>query len=579
MLYTFRWLYPYWRRQAGLMTLIVVFGIAGALLRTVTPLLIKRIIDGMHAGFTTADILHNALLIAGVGLAGFVINIVAQNSRSWMNLRIETEARDIVFNHVLRLDRSFYHRYTPGDVLTRLMDDVQYKLSWFACSGVFRFIQASFTMAFITVAMLKMNPRLTVWAVAPMPVLLLVYNRTQKLMNERYDAVQTAITTIYNMVEACFGGIRLIKANSKESCQETIFERIAATQSAAEIGAVRIQAVFSSLFQYIGSLCSVFVFIGGGAQVISGKISLGELVAFQFYSGMLVWTVLDVSSFFVQGKRASVSIHRIDELLLARPEVTEPHTPCKLPEQLGELKFSRVSYNIKDSKILHQLSFSVKAGQRVSVVGKIGSGKSTLLMLVPRLADTSAGHILADGTDMREFKLADLRRRIGYVPQQAIIFSDTIRNNIQLDRNLPQDDFDTALRVAQLAQELDHFEKGLDTLVGPRGATLSGGQKQRIALARALVGKPQLLLLDDCTSAMDADTEERLWRDLALYMPKAICLFVTHRSKTIAGSDFILTMDEGRIAEKGTHNELMALNGLYRRIYERQKLADSLAEK
>jgi ATP-binding cassette subfamily B protein len=579
MLYTLKWLYPFWRKHGAVMTMIVAFGIVSAVLRTAIPRFIQHIIDGLSANVAPEYITHNALMIGCAGLLSFIINMTAQNARSWMNSRIELEAREMVFNHVMRLDRSFFHKYTPGDVLTRLMDDVQYKLSWFACSGVFRFVQASFTMLFVITMMLHVNPYLTAWALAPMPVLLVVYTWTQKRLNERFDAVQNAITEIYNMLEACFGGIRLIKANSKESCQEKIFDAIATKQSRAEISSLKIQAIFSSLFQYIGSLCSVFVYIGGGAEVIHGQITLGALIAFQIYSGMLVWMVLDVSSFVVQGKRAAVSIRRIDEMLLARPEVTEPHTPRKLPAKIKELKFSRAAYDIKKSRILHPLSFSAKAGQRVSVVGKIGSGKSTLLMLVPRLADASAGHILLDGEDLREFSLAGLRDRIGYVPQQAIIFSDTIRNNITLGRLIAREDFDTALRVAQLSEELDQFGKGLETMVGPRGATLSGGQKQRIALARAIVAKPQILLLDDCTSAMDADTEEHLWRDMALYMPGSICLFVTHRSKTIAASDLILTMDEGRIAEKGSHAELMALNGLYRKIYERQKLADEMAHK
>lgn len=582
MFSTIKFIYPHWRAHARRMVAIVVLGLLSAALHTITPLIIKHIVDGLRTRLNPEYITKDILIILGAGVLIYIVNLFAQRNRAWMNMRIEWEIRKKVFDHILGLDRRFYHAWATGDLVTRLLDDIEEKLSWFACSGVFRFIQSSFTFTIVISVMFYINVPLTLWSLIPMPFLLLLYIWIGKRMTLRYNEVQTAISGIIAFLEACFSGIRVVKANSKENCQSSAFVKMAVRQRGAEIAATRLHAFFTSLFHYAGFMCVFFVFLGGGKMVIEQTITLGELIAFQFFTAMIVWPLFDISNFVVAGKRASVSVERLKALLKTRAEVTDPAVPLEIPGRITSLGFDSVSFkpgSRGEPEVLKNITFSAQAGKRLAVVGKIGSGKSLLMSLVPRLADASSGVVVVNGVDIREFKIADLRSRIGYVPQEAVIFTDTIKNNITLGRkHLDQKQIDKAVKAAQFKNDLDAFPKGLDAVVGTRGATLSGGQKQRIAVARAIIGKPDILLLDDCTSAMDADTENNLWEALSSYMPESICMIITHRAKTIANSDHILTLENGKLVEEGRHRELLKLQGVYAQIYQRQKLEDELGD-
>lgn len=576
-----KWFLPIWRANRWRMTLIVGLGMASAVFSNMAPLFIRSIIDGLRQNISYHLIGKYIVLIIGLGVARYIVNFFAQFNRVWMNQHIEMTVRSRVFGHLLLMDRSFFHKFTQGDLLTRLTDDVNEKIAWFGCSGVFRFIQALWTLAAAVSFMLYLNPVMTFWAMLPMPFLFLAYVTMGRKMDKLYEAVQNSITALYETLDACFSAIRLVKANGKESCQSATFAKATERQKKAEIDSVVLQAVFSSIFQYVGYLCLFIVFLAGGRLVIQGRLSLGELVAFMFYVNMIIGPLADISFFFVSLKRAEVSIGRMEEILKTRSAVTEPRAPRAMPGAVTALSFEDVSFSPgpKAGLILKHVSFSAEAGRRVAVVGKIGSGKSILLSLIPRLIEPEGGRIAVNGIDIREFRLADLRARMGYVPQEAIIFSATIKQNITLGREVAEEEFLKALETAQFAGEIPQFEKGLETACGPRGVTLSGGQKQRLAIARAIIGKPDILLLDDCTSAMDAQTEEQLWNGLYKNMPGTLCLVATHRTKTIESSPLILTLDSGSLVEAGTHNELMARNGLYRSIYERQKLADEVHQR
>lgn len=582
MFSTIKFIYPHWRAHARRMVAIVVLGLLSAALHTVTPLIIKHIIDGLKTHLSPEYITKDILIILGAGVLIYIVNLFAQRNRAWMNMRIEWEIRKRVFDHILSLDSRFYHAWATGDLVTRLLDDIEEKLSWFACSGVFRFIQSSFTFIIVISVMFYMNVPLTLWSLIPMPFLLLLYIRTGRLMTLRYNEVQKAISGIIAFLEACFTGIRVVKANSKEKCQSAAFIKMAFGQRDAEIAATKLHGLFSSVFHYAGFMCVFFVFLGGGKMVMAQAITLGELIAFQFFTAMIVWPLFDISNFVVSGKRASVSVERLKALLKTRAGVTDTAVPLEIGGRITSLGFNSVSFkpgSRGEPEVLKNITFSAQSGKRMAVVGKIGSGKSLLMSLVPRLADASSGTVVVDGIDIRSLKIAELRSKVGYVPQEAVIFTDTIKNNITLGRkHLDQKQIDQAVEASQLKNDLESFPKGLDAAVGTRGTTLSGGQKQRIAVARAIIGKPDILLLDDCTSAMDADTENNLWEALSSYMPESICMIITHRAKTIANSDHILTIENGRLVEEGRHEELLKLQGVYAQIYQRQKLEDELGD-
>jgi ATP-binding cassette subfamily B protein len=579
MIFTLKWLLPHWRRHKYRMLAIVAMGMLSAALGAVYPYLIKQIVNGLSGGITPAYLSRSIALILGVGVATALVSLLAQINRAYMNMRLEREFREQVFAHLVGLDQHFFHRYTTGDLVTRMIDDISQKISWFSCSGVFRFVQSLFTLVAAIGMMLALNRWLTFWVLLPAPFILAASIRTGRKLHERYDALQKSITFIYDFLETCFTGIKLIKANAKEGAQCAFFAAKAEGQQEAEIAAARLDIIFSYFFHYANFVSVAILYLAGGLMVIRGTATLGDLIAFYFYSGMIMMPLMDISQFFVAGNRAGASIKRVDELLRARSGVKRPAAPAPAPRRIEEIALKDVSVRTgkDDELLLRKIGFEARRGQLVAIVGKIGSGKTSLLALLTRLAEFSSGEITVNGADIRRFAPEELRGRMGLVTQAPFILTDTVLNNITLGRDGADDGaVQAALRVSQLKHDVARLPKGLDTFVGTRGFGLSGGQRQRVAVARALLARPDLLLFDDATSAMDAQTEENFWKAFRAELPDAICLIVTHRLKTIEHADFILTLDEGRLAEKGTHAELMALNGLYRQIYERRKLQQEL---
>lgn len=593
MRFALEWLYPYWRAHAGRMLLILVAGLAAALLQTVTPYLIERIVNGLESHLTQDYIIKNVLLILAAGIAIYGTNMIAQRNRAYMNFRNEWEIREKVFRHIIYLDSSFYHTFTTGDLVTRLADDVSRKISWFSCSGVFRFVQAALTLAALFTVMFYMNWRLTLWVLVPVPLIVFCSIKGGRILGERFTRLQKSISDIYDFLETCFTGIKVIKANSREESQRRIFSDRIDAQCAAEISAGSMDVIFHHFFHSAGYISVALVYLAGGMMVIDGAATLGQLVAFQFYAVMIVPPLMDISMFIVAGRRASVSIRRVDALLncdskLMRnvPELTEKkNTVAEYKSAIfpiKEIEFVKVSLRSPDRQkwLLKDISFKAMAGQRVAVVGKIGCGKSLLLSLVLRLGEYDSGMILVNGLDIRSIPLEYYRSRLGYTSQETQIFTGTLRYNIELEReNFSMAQIMSAVETAQLKQDIYKFPKGLDTFVGTRGVSVSGGQKQRISIARALLAGPDVLVLDDATSAMDARTENNFWKSYRKAYPSAVCITATHRVSTIETSDLILVMDNGKISAQGTHSELMKNSDLYRDIYEQKKLEQSYKER
>ena len=579
MIFTLKWLYPYWKKHKPRILLIIIFGMIGAVLHVATPILIKNIIDGLSSNANYAYIRMNVLMILGVGFGIYLVDLIAMRSRAWMNIHLEWEFRQDAFSHILGLDQSFYHKYTTGDLVTRLIDDISKKMSWFSCSGVFRFLQSGFTLIAVISAMLYFNLSLTLWVLLPLPFMFFFSVKVGKALGKKYTHLQKTIAAIYDFLETCFTGVKVIKANSKEEAQCDYFVAKADEQKDAEIQAGRLDILFSYFFYYAGFLCIVILYAVGGNQVIDGKITLGELIAFQFYATMLVYPLMDISQFFVTGNRAGVSIKRVNELLKQKSKIHIPNKPESLGDEINTIEFKKVSFTVaKDnSYLLKDISFSAEKGQRIAIVGKIGCGKTSLLKLILRLEEYSDGMIKINDLDIRKIDIKSLREKISFVSQEAYIFSDTILNNITMGRkDISKEAIEKAVKVSQLKQDMNKFPKKLNTFVGTRGLSISGGQKQRLSLARALSINPEILVLDDATSAMDALTEENFWRIFKKEFPQTLCLLATHRIKTIENSDHILTLSGGKIAEQGKHKELMKANGLYKEIYEREKLEEEL---
>jgi ATP-binding cassette subfamily B protein len=380
-------------------------------------------------------------------------------------------------------------------------------------------------------------------------------------------------------MEACFSGIRVVKAYRREEAQRKGFHEVLDRRRRAEIDAVKVGTIIESMYGYIWQFGVIIVLLVGGKMVMDGTLSIGTLVAFDAYVFLLVFPMYDIGSFFVQGKRAGVSIRRLVEMESVRPEVEETTAPKAVPRALGALRFENVSLSFSrgGARVLDGVSFEARPGELVALVGKVGSGKSSVVNLVPRLFDPTEGEIFVDGVSTRELRLEDLRSLIGYVPQEPLLFSDSIANNIRFHRDgITQEDILRASEVARLKGEVEQFPEGFDTRIGQRGATISGGQKQRVALARALAGKPKILILDDCTASLDAETEAALWKGLHEVFPHCTTLVISHRAATLERADLILVFDQGKIVERGTHSELVSKRGVYHTLYELGKLEEEV---
>lgn len=596
MLDKIKWIWRYYRRYPNVLAVLLLLTPIQAAFQVTLPRIIEFAIDyakygkipengyaqmipelGNRLGISVVGSFSLALLI--VGLIAIALYAFVQSHRAWMNLRLEWLFRQDAFDGITAKGPDFFNRFRTGDLVTRMTDDVAEKLSWFACSGIFRFYEA-LTMVVLTVfMMITINPTLTLWTAGPLPILILIFFKSSSILDRRYDRLQKNISRFNDVMEACFSGIRVIKAYAREIAQKGKFDRAARDRRDSEISAVKATIIVDSLYMYIWQFGIVIALLAGGTMVIKMNLTLGELMAFIYYVVYLVFPMFDIGQFLVKSRQSAVSINRLREMEDIPPAVVENSDARGNGEIEGRLTFEDVSFYFSgDSpRIIDNLSLEIHPGETIAVVGKIGSGKTWLVNLIPRLVDPTGGKISLDGKDLREYRLDDLRKSIGYVPQEPVLFSDTIENNILFGRDdISDEKMRWAIDVAQLDEEIAAFPAGVKTMIGTHGVSVSGGQKQRISLARALVGGPRILVMDDCTSALDSHTENVLWERLREVMPEMTAIVITHRTDTLESADRIVVLADGRIVESGTHEELAGRGGEYSVIYRRFQLEETV---
>jgi len=592
-----KWLWRYYRDYPYILVVLVLLTPVQAVFQVTIPRMIEFMVDyiksgevsdnwlalwlndlGGSLGLSTAASFALALVCLGV-IANFIYAFV-QGHRAWMNFRLEWLFRQDAFARISKKGPDFFNRFRTGDLVTRLTDDVETKLSWFACSGIFRFYEALVFVTFTLTMMITIDPMLTLVSAGPLPILIFIFFRSATMLQKRYDNLQKKISAFNDVIEACFSGVRVVKAYVKEKVQKEKFGKAINRRRNAEISAIKATTIVDSLYMYIWQFGVIIVLLTGGHMAINANLTIGKLIAFVYYVVYLIFPMFDIGQFLVKSRQSAVSINRLVELEKVRPMVTENGALNGNGDFKGSLQLKNVSFQFPGSeiKIIDNISMTINAGETIALVGKVGSGKSWLVNLIPRLVDPTSGRISVDGHELKQYELEYLRSNIGYVPQEPALFSDTVRNNIIFGReNIDDKTLNWAVEVSQLKEEIENFPKGIETSIGTRGMSISGGQKQRLALARALVGKPKILILDDCTSALDSRTEAALWERLHEVMPDMTTILITHRPDTLERADMIHVLEDGRIVESGRHAELIENGGRYARIYRRYRLAEEVA--
>ena len=487
-----------------------------------------------------------------------------------MSRMIEYDLKNEIYDHYQQLSISFYKRNKTGDLMNRISDDVS-KVRMYMGPAILYSTNLVISISLIVPKMISLSPKLTLFALSPLPFLVLAIYKVSSVMNVKSEIVQKQLSKLSSISQETFSGIRVIKSYTQERFMENQFMEAAEDYKNKNLDLVKVNALFFPLMILLIGMSTLFTIYIGGLEAIAGKIQIGDIATFVIYVNMLTWPVASLGWVTSLVQRAAASQQRINEFLKEVPEITNPSTKNQV--LTGNLNFNNVSFVYSDTgiKALNSLTFELKEGQTLGVIGKIGSGKSTLAELLCRINDPSSGTITIGKDTIKEVNLTELRSYIGYVPQESFLFSDSIYNNIAFGtKNATQVEVIEAAKAAGIYDNIMKFKAQFNTVVGERGITLSGGQKQRISIARALIRNPKFMLFDDCLSAVDTETEELILQNIKKQSVNKSTIIISHRASSLKHADQIIVLDKGTILEKGSHFELLNLEGEYAKVYKKQ---------
>ncbi|HXE90634.1 MAG TPA: ABC transporter ATP-binding protein [Terriglobales bacterium] len=544
------------------------------------PQVIRRAMDDLQLGITREKLLQWSLLIITVALAKGIFQFLTRWVVIGISRDIEFDLRNDLFRHLEGLSYSFYQRTRTGDIMARATNDLNAVRMLLGPAIMYTANTVVFTAGAL-VFMAALSPRLTLYAVLPLPIVSIVVQYFGHRIHERFERIQAMFSEISARAQENFAGARVVRAYAQEEAEIAAFERANREYIARSLKLVRLMGMLWPTLEAMLGLAIVLVLWLGGREVLLGRMSVGDFVAYNIYMVQLTFPIIAFGWVINIFQRGMASLGRLNEILHERPTIVDSTAalrPDAPREVRGELEFRNLSFAYNGVPVLEDVNLRIPAGSSLAIVGPVGSGKTTLVSLIPRIYDAPPGSVLLDGRPIIDFPLETLRRNIGFVPQETFLFSETVRENIAFGtEEATDDDVRRAAEGASIAAEIESFPEKYKTLVGERGITLSGGQKQRIAIARALIRNPRILVLDDALSSVDTYTEERILNHLREIMQGRTTIFISHRVSTVRNADRIAVLHGRRIVEYGTHDELLARNGYYTDLYNKQLLEEELA--